>query len=302
MNIKAEKPLVSAVITTHDRRELAEKAINSVLNQTYSNIELIVVDDKSTQENSKYIRSIADRETFQYIYIPQEESKGGNYARNIGINNSNGKYVAFLDDDDEWMPKKIECQVKYLEEHADYGVVSCLRIKEFNYKKRVEETDKYKIEGDIHNKIFTSIPYLTSTLMIRKDILMEIGCFDEDIRYWQEYDLAIRYAQRTKTAFIHEPLCLYRIIYKDKSRLTNNLKGWEESVRYIDQKYSDLIASLPEELKKGHQLLIARDGMTRSQNSGDRKQALTYGLEIIRLRPSIKNVVKLLLIFIGVKW
>lgn len=297
-----EKPLVSAIITTHDRKELAEKAIYSVVHQTYDNMELIVVDDKSVKENSDYIKTIAEKEGFQYIYIPEAESKGGNHARNVGIANSKGEYIAFLDDDDEWMPEKIEKQVQFLQEHADYGVVSCLRIKEFDFEKQAQETDRYKIEGDIHETIFTSIPYLTSTIMIRRALLDEIGRFDEQLRYWQEYDLAIRYAQLTKTAYIHEPLCLYRIIHKDKKRLSNNLQGWEESVEYIENKYKDLISGLPAELQKGHKLLIAKDGQTRSNNAYDRKHTLSYGYKVVRLKPSFRNIVKLCLSFVGIRW
>ena len=105
-------PLVSAVIITHNRKDLVQGAIASVLNQTYPNIELFVVDDASADGTKELLQKRAREEGFNYIYIPQAESKGGNHARNIGIQKSHGEYIAFLDDDDEWLPEKTEKQVK----------------------------------------------------------------------------------------------------------------------------------------------------------------------------------------------
>ncbi|WP_288911006.1 glycosyltransferase family 2 protein, partial [uncultured Thomasclavelia sp.] len=96
MNKENNNVLVSAIITTHNRLELLKRAIQSVYNQTYSNIELIVVDDASDDGTKEW----AEQQSFKFIYIPKEKSKGGNYARNLGIKSSHGKYVAFLDDDD----------------------------------------------------------------------------------------------------------------------------------------------------------------------------------------------------------
>ena len=295
-------PRVSAVIITHDRCDLAVKAIESALAQTYENMEVIVVDDASTAENSDRIRAFAEERGVSYIYIPKEQSKGGNHARNVGAERADGELIAFLDDDDEWMPEKTAKQAAYLMNNRDHGVVSCLRVLEYNFKKRVNETAKYKIEGDIHNEIFTRIPFLTSTIMIRKQLLEEIGGFDENLRYWQEYDLAIRFCQKTQVYILKEHLCLYRIILKDKKRLSNNLEGWEEAVAYINHKYDDLIQQLPDDIKKKRSLLIAKDGQTRAKNAGLRKLELRYGWSVVKLKPSFRNIVKLMLSFFGFKW
>ena len=99
--------LVSAIITTHNRKDLLKRAIDSVFAQTYPNIELIVVDDASNDGTSE----MCDDNRINYIFIPKLESHGGNYARNLGIKASKGEYCAFLDDDDYWLPTKIEKQV-----------------------------------------------------------------------------------------------------------------------------------------------------------------------------------------------
>lgn len=302
MDNNIDEPIVSAIITTHNRKDLAEKAINSVLSQIYKNIELIVVDDASEQSISEYFRSMADQKGFTYIYINPEESLGGNHARNVGIDASKGDLIAFLDDDDEWMPEKTTLQLDFLQTHPDYGVVSCLRIKEYDFKKTVVESSKYKIEGDIHESIFASIPYVTSTIMIRRQILEDIGGFDENLRYWQEYDLAIRCAQCTKIGFVNRQLCLYRIIHNDKKRLSNNIDGWESAVKHIDKKYCNIIEKLPKEIRLGRELLIARDGQTRAMNANNRKLAIYYGKNVVRIKPSIKNYIKLIMSVLGIRW
>lgn len=100
-------PLVTAIITTHNRNNLVGRAIESVLNQTYENLECIVVDDASVVSAEVVCKNYP----VEFIYIPKKESKGGNHARNVGIKAAKGEYVAFLDDDDYWLPTKIEKQV-----------------------------------------------------------------------------------------------------------------------------------------------------------------------------------------------
>ena len=113
--------LVSAVIITHNRKDLVMRAIESVLTQTYTNIECIVVDDASTDGTVELLSSSED---INYIYIPKSESRGGNHARNVGIAASHGVYVAFLDDDDYWLPTKIEKQLEQ-KKKKKCGVVYC---------------------------------------------------------------------------------------------------------------------------------------------------------------------------------
>ena len=118
--------LVSVVITTKNRKDLLLRAIESVKTQTYSNIEVIVVDDASTDGT----KDICERyDGITYIYISSDESKGGNYARNVGIKQSKGVYIAFLDDDDYWDSSKIEKQLSLISDES-IGFVYCGMRKE----------------------------------------------------------------------------------------------------------------------------------------------------------------------------
>jgi len=259
-----DKILVSAVIITKNRKNLLEKALTSIFRQTYKNIEIIIVDDASTDGSEQYIKEIFSNYKFKYFYILPENSRGGNYARNIGIKNSNGKFVAFLDDDDEWKAEKIEKQVKHWNENKTSECIACGLIKEYDSKHREKQSINKLQEGDFSTKIFTTIPYVTSTLFIKTQLLKDIGLFDENLMFWQEYELLIRIAQKTKITAVKECLVLYRNYSTDKNRLTNNLEKWEKSIKIIEKKHKKLIKNLTFKTIIKHKLLIAKDRFKKS--------------------------------------
>lgn len=258
--------LVTAIITTHNRLDLLKRAIDSVFAQTYNNIELIVVDDASTDGTYKYCTQLP----LQYIYIPKEESKGGNYARNQGIRAAKGKYVAFLDDDDYWLPTKIEKQVALIE-NKDCELVHCGRKLEIvkgdkvTYRDLLPNPLEY---GDMHKKILLTICTTTTNILAKRDALFEVGLFDENLRFWQEYELTIRLAQRKPFYFVNEVLSVYRIDENDKQRLTNKYYDWKEAVRYIHQKHTALYDKLNTIERFEVRLLVMGDAAMRCKNSG----------------------------------
>lgn len=289
---KNKCPLVSIIITTHDRKELLKKAIVSATKQTYENIECIIVDDASTDGTKEMLDSMSKEYTIRYIRISNEESRGGNYARNKGIIAAKGTLIAFLDDDDEWLETKIEKQVDVLNRDIEMGVVSCGIIREYNFSKRVFSDVNTIPEGDLSSRIWEKIPFTTSTILVKKDLLIEVGMFDEKLKYWQEYELLIRLCQVAKVGVVREHLVLYRIIDKDKKRLTNNIDGWMDAVEYIDKKHTFLILDLSEEIKRKHEIQIAWDGLRRSIAVGDKKLQREFLGKIYCLEPTIKNRVK----------
>ena len=110
----AEKPTVSIIIPTYNRAHLIDRSIQSVLNQTYQDFELIVVDDGSTDNTEDIIRQFQEKDK-RIKYIKHDKNKGGSAARNTGIKNSRGEYIAFQDSDDEWFPEKLEKQIEIIE-------------------------------------------------------------------------------------------------------------------------------------------------------------------------------------------
>lgn len=291
--MKNEK-LVSAIITTHNRKDLFIKALNSVMNQTYKNIEILVVDDGSEDGTKEYMES-NNSSNVKYLYIPKEESRGGNYARNLGIKESKGDYIAFLDDDDEWNKEKIKKQVEYLYENPEIGMVACAREYEYNFKKKKKQKTKDIVEGDLSEKIFTMMPYTTSSIMIRRNILFEVGLFDENLRCWQDYELVIRICQKTNIGVIRDYLLLYRVITSDKKRITNNFDIFKESIEIIENKHKDLIMKLPSDIKKKHYALIAKDGARRAERINEKGITREYLQIAFKNEPNLKNLIKFIL-------
>lgn len=236
---RRENKLVTAIITTHNRFSLLKRAIDSVLQQTYSNIELIVVDDASTDGTLEYCLN----KSFNYIYIPKVESRGGNYARNIGIKAAKGEYIAFLDDDDYWLPSKIEKQVNLLNSKNTVGLVFCGMINHvitFNDEKYINNPPKKCNRGNMSRSILTSVPFVTSTLMIRKSVFENVGLFDENLRYWQEYEFAIRLSQKANIDFIDENLVIYLVDKRGVNRLSSRYIEWLDAVQYVKNKHREL--------------------------------------------------------------
>lgn len=260
------KELVSAIITTHNRRELLRRAIDSVFSQTYPIIELIVVDDHSDDGTNE----ICKDPRINYIFIPKEESRGGNYARNLGVKASKGKYCAFLDDDDYWLPTKIEKQMLLINQ-MDCELVHCGRKLEIVHHDRVEYDDFLPIinhSGDMSKRILQTICTTTSCIMVKREALLNIGLFDENLMFWQEYELTIRLAQRSPFYYVNEPLVVYRIDKSDMNRLTNKYREWQKAVEYIRNKHSQLYTQLSYwELYKV-KILIWEDAERRCKLSG----------------------------------
>jgi glycosyltransferase involved in cell wall biosynthesis len=257
--------LVTAIITTHNRKELLKRAINSVFQQTYPSIELIVIDDASTDGTDEYCKG---QQSFQYISIGK--SKGGNYARNLGIRAASGEYVAFLDDDDYWLPSKIEKQVALIES-KDCELVYCGRVLEIMKGNKIVYKNNYPdplYYGDMHKNILLTICTVTTNLLIKRQALLAIGLFDENLHFWQEYELTIRLAQRKPFYFVNEPLSVYRVDCKDSQRLTNKYYEWKKAVKYIHKKHAILYRNLNLLDRIQVYTLVWRDAMNRLKLAG----------------------------------
>ncbi|MBP3817231.1 MAG: glycosyltransferase family 2 protein [Butyrivibrio sp.] len=285
-------PKVSAIIITHNRCEMLKRAVNSVINQTYKNIELIVVDDASDDGTQEYGNEI-NRIGYKYIRIEKEESRGGNHARNIGIANSSGTYIAFLDDDDYWMPIKTEKQVSVLDDNPEIGLVFSglyfeFKNKYLNYPK-LPNRDAY---GDIVEKELYVGPFCTTiTMMIRKSLLDAIGGFDENVKYWQEYELSLRLIQITQVGLIYD--CL-SVANRDLSvkRLTNQLDSWKENVEYINNKHRELFSKLSEEGKRKKKEIYYREAAYRASVASNKVEMKRYYMLANNIHGRIEYVIR----------
>lgn len=262
---------VSAVITTHNRLELLKRAINSVLNQTYANMECIVVSDNSTDGTDDYCANIKQ---IRFISISASQSKGGNYARNIGISAAKGEYVAFLDDDDYWLPEKIEQQLSLAEEKHS-GFVYCRRYFERlgrGSASWIEEEQDECPTGDLSERIFKHYISSTSCFFVKRSLMLDVGCFDERVAMWQDYDLFIRLAQKTQIFVNDAPLCVYTLDEQDSKKISNKFSRCPHNMVYLMRKYSPLLKKFSWRTR-----LCFYDAMiTEIQFRADKYNVLTY--------------------------
>lgn len=236
--------MVSVVITTHNRGEILFRAIDSVLSQSYKDIELIVVSDGSSDGTSNRVKKYENLHNFRFIeYFP---SKGANYARNIGIKESKGEYIAFLDDDDEWLESKLTLQLEQMNSDSNIGIV--YTSTNIIYQ---DEAIKYKHickrAGDFSRSILLSnIIGTTSTVMVRKSVIDNIGYFDEDLPALQDWDLWIRICQVALVGVVSIPM----VNYYNKmctNQISSNTQKYERARIYINNKYHDLFKQLSHE-------------------------------------------------------
>ncbi|MCK4501374.1 glycosyltransferase family 2 protein, partial [Candidatus Babeliales bacterium] len=199
---------VSVIIPTYNRTEVLMNSIKTVLNQTYKGeIELIIVDDSEKslkQEIDKgFKKNLGKNRKINYIHNAKRE--GAPKARNLGIQKAKGEYIAFLDDDDLWIPKKIEKQVEILDKNKDVALVICYSLDKRFGNERINKPP----ESITHEMVLKSFNLSsTSSYLIRKNILKEIGSFDISLPSAQEYDLAIRISKNHQVYCVPEMLMI----------------------------------------------------------------------------------------------
>lgn len=287
--------LVSVVIPTHNRADLLPRAIESVLKQTYNNIEIIVVSDGST-DNTKEIVNAYSCKDQRVKFIEYFPACGGNIARNTGIEAAGGAYIAFLDDDDEWLQTKLEKQVKLLEQDANIGLVYT-GVHIIYVNENVEYNSLSKVCGDLKKRILIdNCVGTTSTVMLKKEVLQKSGMFDVNLKALQDYDLWIRVAQHADIAVVPEPMINY-YNYLGKKQISAVTQKYVEAVEYINIKYKVQMAELnpSEQLLKQieENFLLANKAM----RNGEAKLARHYLKKILKLRFSKKAFAYYLLSF-----
>lgn len=229
------KPKVSVIIPTYNRAHLIGQAIKSILNQTYQNFEIIVVDDGSTDNTEEVVKNLRDE---RIKYIKHEKNKGASAARNTGIKVAGGKYIAFQDSDDEWFPKKLEKQIKAFENAPqNIGVIytGLFRI-ENNKKEYIPYSWVKKKEGNISKEILKGNFVATPTLLVRKECIEKVGMFDECLQRLQDWELVIRISKYYYFKFINEPLLISR--YNSDS-ITANKDARIQALKHILLKHQE---------------------------------------------------------------
>jgi glycosyltransferase involved in cell wall biosynthesis len=215
------KMRVSAVITAYNSEAFVVDAILSVLNQTRPVDEIVVVDDGSTDRTREVVEQFSGRGV-QYIY---QENKGPSAARNHGMRRTTGELLAFLDADDIWLENKNQIQAEYLTNHPHVAMVSG-----FQWRRVVSQNSRHlfgKIPKDIatlRREILIRNPFGNpSMVMLRRTVLEEVGCWNEDDRYGRDWELWIRIILSHDAAILPVPVIEYHTHPENLSRS----KRWE---------------------------------------------------------------------------
>jgi glycosyltransferase involved in cell wall biosynthesis len=209
---------ISVIIPTYNSAAYLPEAIESALNQTVAPLEVIVVDDGSTDQTAQILEHYSGR-----IVLIAQENRGLSAARNRGMEEARGDLIAFLDADDVWLSGKLEKQLSCLEDHPRAGLVhSAVIFWEARTGRKYWWDDGKLATGSCYEVFFRRNVVVVSSVIVRKECLDRIGNFDEELRRrtCEDYDLWFRIARHYELAYVEEPLTLYRLHDANASRRT----------------------------------------------------------------------------------
>jgi len=225
---------VTVIIPCFNRESFIRETIDSVLNQTYEPVEIIVIDDGSTDGSRDVLESYKDK--IILLEHPGRVNRGQSAAINLGLDQSSGEYIAILDSDDLFDKDKIKRQVEILDNMPDIGVVYCNGFF-INEKNDI----LYKILPDNHNEsnkpermLLECHFNIPSNSLVRKSIYDKIGNYDETMRSAQDHDMGIRIMEVTKAFFINETLWYYRR-HCDSQSSRHALRRWQTGFQILEK-------------------------------------------------------------------
>jgi len=226
-------PEVSVIIPTYNRSDFLYGAVASALSQTFQDFEIIVVDDASQDDTGRTVSGFNDT---RIKYIRHETNKGGGAARNTGIRSAAGRYIAFLDDDDEWYPDKLRLQMERIESSSERvgGVYTgYLVVDRTSGKIRGQKIPRKA--GDLYRDLLKANPIGGSSMMLlKRECFDRVGLFDESLPCFQDRDLWIRVGKHFHYTYVKEPLVKY---YNHENKIWRNPHAIERGLERMLRKY-----------------------------------------------------------------
>lgn len=220
------KEMVSIVVPTYNREKELSRAIRSIMQQTYEEYEIIVVDDGSTDHTMAVVQQFGDD---RIRYIRLEHNQGAGHARNIGIQQARYDYIAFLDSDDEWLPDKLRLQMdKMLSSEEKLGMVYCRmggrqRHSNIRFICPPAEVAGEVLEGDLFDKLLQHNVIGTPTMVLRRECLEQVGGFKESLLCLEDWELILRIARNWKIGFVEDILVE---VHKLDGSISTNIGGY----------------------------------------------------------------------------
>jgi glycosyltransferase involved in cell wall biosynthesis len=291
---------VSIIVPTYNRAHLVTETIDSILAQTVKDFELIVVDNESTDNTEEVIKSYTDG---RIRYFQHQNNGLIAVNRNYGISKANGEYIAFCDDDDLWMPEKLERQIKLLDLNKELGLVysdSYIMDENGNLGRYTLLSGSKLFRGNVFDKLFQSNFIPMPTVMIRREVLSKVGGFDPKYRIAQDYDLWLKIAEHYPIDFTDEPLAKYRIhgrstISKNRELAIN--EGFQLTEYWLEKK-ANLERGFRGKVKQRQAILNASLMLYYFMN-GEKRKAISKSMNLIRLFPYILVLVPMVTAKLG---
>lgn len=222
-------PVVSVVIPTHNRATLLKRAVMSVLAQTYERFEVIIVDDASTDATTEMIESFSDP---RVRYLRHETNEHASASRNTGSRSASGRYVAYLDDDDEWLPEKLAKQVELIDQASnEIGMVYCwldYRGADGRVVAKLHPTLRGRVFGDLLDRQRLGN---SSTLLVRREVFDAVGGFDEDLPRGNDGDFMRRVALKYAVDVVPEVLVKVHVDYGAERITSSNEQGIRNAIK-----------------------------------------------------------------------
>ena len=192
---------ISVIIPTYNRKNTLPRAVESVLNQVYKPVEIIIVDDGSTDGTKEWFS-----EMYPLVHYIYQVNSGVSLARNTGINSARGDWIALLDSDDEWLPDKLELQVKLLQNNAELRFCHTNEIW-IRIGVRINQMKKHqKYGGNIFKKCLDICRISPSSSLFHTSVIKDVGLFDESLDVCEDYDLWLRITAKYPVLFLDQPL------------------------------------------------------------------------------------------------
>jgi glycosyltransferase involved in cell wall biosynthesis len=212
-----DSPLVSVIMPNYNKEKFIAESIKSIQGQSYKNLELIIVDDVSTDGSLKTIKKAAAGDSRIKIFS-QTKNVGAAIARNTGISNSTGDCIGFCDSDDIWLPEKLDIQVEALKRnpeidvvHGDALIIDGAGVPTGGKFSSIYSTEKRNKDGFIFNDLVRTNYISTSTVLFKRACIESAGLFPENIKWLEDWMYMLRLAEKHKFLYLKEPLIKYRV-------------------------------------------------------------------------------------------
>lgn len=298
----AASPRVSVVIPTYNRASLLPRAIESVLSQTFQDFEIIIVDDASTDDTGRVVEALPGARV-RYVRLP--ERGGASHARNVGIREARGEWVAFLDSDDEWLPEKLEAQLRRADDDPSVAVVQCWSLWEAKGVRLPVQPEHLPRDGGFEGILRHWQRVAVTAFIIRRDALSAVGGFDESMDVAEDWDLQFRLDQASfRFAAVEQMLQVYYYQHSDEQVTADpvrRLRGFLELDRRWGPVVRAKLGAAEYAAWRSVQLRFLRQChrryVKRLIKSGGRMAAWRYVLKTLSMYRRVRKPVRRALIF-----